>query len=1170
MSTQSPPANAMGEFAFYSWVQRGLAAALASASGSAGATGSAPTAGDDPARASVAVDVNANATPVGSQSSPSAVSATASVSLYGPGDVASLSPANVIRTEPVDGTANFEPNYLAGIEFDQPDLPFMLSAGQTNNQVAPWIVLIVLAAGEFDGPKQGAGQLPYINVHASSALQDLTEAWAWAHAQLAQPPDSQPTTLADAITNHPELVSSRLLCPRQLAPNTAYTAFVVPTFQVGVQAGLGQQPSGSQLGWAWDSTTTFPLQLPFYYSFSFQTSDAGDFESLVRRMQPRQMPPSVGLRPMDVSNPDLNWAVGPAAASPLGIGGSLRSVQTIDMVWPVAADPDGANFQNDLTALLDVSSPPADNPAAPNPTDPPVNPPMYGRWLAAQTAVPGSGWVAEVNLDPRRRVAAGLGTQIVVNERSQLMASAWSQLAGIQKANQLLRQAQLARSALDQTFAKHFKTAPTDTLLMLSAAVQPRVLAGPQTVAATIAASCLPPLALSAALRRLAAPLGPLRRRQGFGIASPYALLSALNAGTISAAPALTGPGATPQQGPGGLESLDYIIDSLPGLAPLQLAPMKFANLAAWLIGASPKGPEQIAFREAAGQLMTNLQSSDPNPSPPSGAPLGALQAALLAALDPEVTVLARTAARVSVGPAAGWSYAGDPLEPVMAAPNFPQPMVVPLKALSQDWLLPNVSQVPPDTMTVLVTDQAFVESHMVGLNHEMGRQLLWNGFPTDQRETYFRQFWPVDSNVIGSAVTIAPSVPQEDQYDISPITGWTVGSGLGTHGRFVTTQASGGASGADSAPPDWQTGNVVLLVRGELLRRYPTAVIYACPAVGPQANPTLDTDTAHEVYPAYRGTLEPDLTYFGFPLTVEEALGGPNSAYAPNGVFFVFQQLPGEPRFGLESSPVSPVEQWADLSWANFGNPAFLSPGQTPTNTATGNAGSSGTLVIPQVVTDANNVAINPNDPANSWGVDAAETAYITMRLPARVAVLASTMLGPLLPPTVTAVAPASGPIAGGTTVVISGSGFTEATTVQFGQVDAPGIQVDKDTLITVVSPAGASGVVDVTVITPSFTSATGPADQFTYEPIPAVTTVTPNSGPLAGGTSVTITGTGFTSATTVGFGATAAASSTVVSSTSITATSPASPSSGTVDITVTTAGGTSPTVTADLFTYQ
>src|SRR5208337_4546930 len=141
---------------------------------------------------------------------------------------------------------------------------------------------------------------------------------------------------------------------------------------------------------------------------------------------------------------------------------------------------------------------------------------------------------------------------------------------------------------------------------------------------------------------------------------------------------------------------------------------------------------------------------------------------------------------------------------------------------------------------------------------------------------------------------------------------------------------------------------------------------------------------------------------------------------------------------------------------------------------------------------------------------------------------------------PTVTKILPTSGPLIGGTTVTITGTGFTGATAVKFGTTAATSYTVVSATSITAVSPAGI-GTVDITVTTPSGTSATLPADEFTYDPVPAVTSISPAAGPLAGGTTVTITGTGFTGATAVTFGTTAATSYVVNSATSITAVSPA-----------------------------
>ena len=169
---------------------------------------------------------------------------------------------------------------------------------------------------------------------------------------------------------------------------------------------------------------------------------------------------------------------------------------------------------------------------------------------------------------------------------------------------------------------------------------------------------------------------------------------------------------------------------------------------------------------------------------------------------------------------------------------------------------------------------------------------------------------------------------------------------------------------------------------------------------------------------------------------------------------------------------------------------------------------------------------------------------------------------------PAVTGISPATGSTSGGTSVTITGTGLLTATKVDFGTTAATNLEILSATQITATSPAGSAGAVDVTVTTPGGTSATAAADQFTYAALPTVTGISPAAGPLAGETSVTITGTGFTGATLVDFGTAAATNLKVVSATQITATSPAG--TGTVDVSVTTPGGTSTTGAADdQFTY-
>jgi hypothetical protein len=168
---------------------------------------------------------------------------------------------------------------------------------------------------------------------------------------------------------------------------------------------------------------------------------------------------------------------------------------------------------------------------------------------------------------------------------------------------------------------------------------------------------------------------------------------------------------------------------------------------------------------------------------------------------------------------------------------------------------------------------------------------------------------------------------------------------------------------------------------------------------------------------------------------------------------------------------------------------------------------------------------------------------------------------------PTVTALAPAKGPAAGGTTVTITGANFTTVTRVRFGTKTATSYTVKSATQITAVDPAGTAGTaVNVVVRNNRGTSRT--TTPFTYVAKPTVTAVTPTKGPTAGGTTVKITGTTFTTVTAVTgvkFGTTNATSWTVKSATQITAVAPAG--AGTVKVTVTTKFGTG--TKANAYTY-
>jgi hypothetical protein len=168
---------------------------------------------------------------------------------------------------------------------------------------------------------------------------------------------------------------------------------------------------------------------------------------------------------------------------------------------------------------------------------------------------------------------------------------------------------------------------------------------------------------------------------------------------------------------------------------------------------------------------------------------------------------------------------------------------------------------------------------------------------------------------------------------------------------------------------------------------------------------------------------------------------------------------------------------------------------------------------------------------------------------------------------PGVTGVSPNRASLSGGVSVTISGANFEAVTAVDFGTTPASSFTVDSSSSITAVAPAG-TGLVDVTVTTPVATSAVGPPDRFTYVPPPSIKKLTPNKGPAAGGSSVTIAGANLEGATAVDFGATPAASFVVNSSSSISAVAPEAPA-GLVDVRITTPFGVSVIVLSDRYKF-
>lgn len=906
------------------------------------------------------------------------------VRLYGPGDVTGIDRLQVIRTEPRHLSTDFEPNYFPAVEFDRPDLPWIFTPAMANaeGKLRPWLCLIVVRKQSDVTLRVDLNlSLPVLEIkaHAGSELPDLAESWAWAHAQVSGSALNK-DSLEKSLGGNPALTLSRLLCPRRLDPLTDYLACVVPTFELGRKAGLGlpiqrddERDEEKELLPAWTAQAD-AVTLPVYFHWEFRTGTGGDFEALVKLLTARDLreTPKVGKRLVDISDPDFNITL--PVGTTLELEGALRVVGAATGEWQ---ETTRAPFQTELKKILDAPWLAMQNDSD---EDPIVAPPIYGCWQAARHTVnlppppPPTpvAWLDELNLDPRHRAVAALGTQVVQTQQEELMASAWEQLGEIDRINQLRRQAQLARAVNTVYYTKHFSRFSDETLLKVFGAAQSRVVVETTDVSnvttrallsQTISQSVIPDRVISAPMRRLTSPRSRVSARFQTVSAAPIALVARLNTAT---------PVLTFRANDAAVISINLVAVRAQGLAAQLNDTIRFERTLVALNSAPPladfehipegqvrtlldftRGADDnraaALFRQAAkdhqAYMARAFAASDPGQAPTIK--MSDTRKALLQSIVPEMTIKRRMGFSVRLAPDA--NKTDDPLEPVMDSPIFPQPMYEALRDLSQDYLLPGLEHVPANTVTLLGTNPKFVESFMVGLNAEMSHEMLWRNYPTDQRSTYFRQFWDTSAG--------------SDEPDLEPISMW------GDRELGRNTPSTG--------------GKLVLLIRGELLERYPNSVIYAVAAVPKGQRLTLSKKPADERHPLFRGTLKPDVTFLGFDLTEAQAKG--EAPHNPDGWFFVIQQQPTEPCFGMDvadftKDPPVLTTTWNELSWRHMA--------QT----------EEGLKALSHVSLDsiqsvAPNIDTQTIDKA-TWGKNSSHLAYITLQRPMRIAIHAREMM--------------------------------------------------------------------------------------------------------------------------------------------------------------------------------
>ncbi|HEX8494998.1 MAG TPA: hypothetical protein VF658_19310 [Pyrinomonadaceae bacterium] len=690
-------------------------------------------------------------------------------------------------------------------------------------------------------------------------------------------------------------------------------------------------------------------------------------------------------------------------------------------------------------------------------------------------------WIHELNLDPRYRVSAGFGTLVVQKNQEDYMEAAWRQVGKVLEGNQKIRYGMMALAASKVWQLKQFepllRSAP-ERFLMISAPVQRRVLAEGLTVSHRVQESTVPLAVVSKTMRQMLRPRWRVARRVGLDTTRTLDnLLGRINRGEVTAAPPKAVPPLLPTEEkiaerlrprdipPNWLEALRR--DPLSRWLPLLLALIIFLLLLpfvgialAFVVGAvlvavafwlAARAQEILKRDRAVSSLLSENQTPeaiDQLPLSPdfritepgsataptigsmdseegrrfkqalrNGAELDVLERAIAipkrspvnlqalatataAGIHPERTIPSWISLHVAI-PSRIRNQLVESFSEVMTYPEIDIPMYEPLKKISAELFLPNIQLIEQNSITLLETNQKFIEAYMVGINHEFASELLWREYPTDQRGSYFRQFWDVSSFLADP--DIDREALREKLRDIPEIHTWPPDSELDAHDHR-------------EAPGDKEE-EVVLVIRGELLKKYPNAVIYAHraawqrkqsdntidkakPRILQDLTPAEQSKPPRDIIktPLYEARVDPDITFFGFDLTAEAAKGGfipPNGAEEDPGWFFVIKERPGEPRFGLDlpqGTPQATLHTWNELAWTDvmttYTEGALLKVGERAV-----------TLTDPGTSTDASKQAIkeqHDEDRRFRWRADthASELAYILYQVPVLMGVHAAEML--------------------------------------------------------------------------------------------------------------------------------------------------------------------------------
>jgi hypothetical protein len=939
------------------------------------------------------------------------------IHLKGPGDIVGIDPTidpktglpmPIARVYPEPGKERIVAGAFPFVELKDPDFlwRYSIAAPDASKRFRPWLALLVLEQSSFEvrpltlriptapgkPDRLHAAQVLVAlngmerNGVRTQALPDLNDLWAWAHVQFSDVKD---------LEHGSEHTCCRLVCPILLERGKRYTAFLVPAFEIGRRAGLGLQfedvrvdqgnpPTVTHTKVAdlgdprayWTARPNTELQIPIYYQWELQTDDVPEFEELVDRLRLAEQdeaqiemvdasrpgyfphwnsridgsfPLETALLPLGYRAPEpparqqframaaralkgnLIGISLPIASQSLTFGEYLASLAAykgakgvkrvlLFIAWLFLAAYKGIVFLFKRLKIRWFA-------------DPLVTLPYYGSTYCRQqrTMLDRRGWAADLNLDRRYRVAAGLGTRIVQVNQDAFMEMCFSQPGDIRSgrrvvhgidgrnvkgANRIIRSAR-SSSVISATLQeRHLDRLSPDRLAMITRPLHTLGSEGTETLRARHAESGLDRGLLSAQARQIIYKKTCVR----------------VDARTLE--------------------------QTFSRPAQRSAAPGTPVSLRDSVYRSSPLRGDRIEVRSVERGVGKQIVDA-----------LGELAKKVLKqvflVLEEELKDWWRK----------DQAHPFEIIEPLAWCPKIKMPMYGELRDRMMQYLLPQLTNVENNRVFFLQENRRFIEAFMVGLNHELVREMVWREFPTDTHGTAFQYFWepredvpaqistrvrevvakiirercgadaeklfndayPLPENWVPVTVSLDASasirarlaeILLEIDYhayikeiarrsvddSLEAISGWF---------RQPGGEREWGPTALGANAPEWTAGanRFVVGIKGDLIRQVSHPLVFlAKKDAGESLDAVLDRmfqpGAAGVHAPEVQAVIGKDLLLLGFPVSAEEV------QHDKDDWVFVISEMPSLPRFGLDKpetvgSAAAPAVELDDVRWA-------------------------------------------------------------------------------------------------------------------------------------------------------------------------------------------------------------------------------------------------------------